>query len=416
MGSRRYYYKTLTFTFNSQEEIIHFLDVISRKIKVFQLYARTRGNRNVEIVLMGDPAEVTVAIAELKKIAKTIREMYRKDRGMATYDVRVILDYAKIEAAIPLDVAFKTLELLGYRVEQLKDGKIRTNAEFSKVVEVIEEISRLYKEMMEMDITPQAKRIIAMWCAVFDRTPEEAIAELEALGLLKRYITPERNLVVLAYNYEEAYKKVKEFVDKFRENPAILDELRKIVEEKLLKAKAEEEKLEAVKEAILGEGRIIIKAKSEEAAAMLGEIAEVRVEKEGEEGEAAEEFYVEEEVEAQAKPETEEVEVAEGVVAEASVSTAETEGAESAEAAAEAEAEAEGTEGEAAEVGAEAGETTEGGETEGAAETEALVEEGGETGEGEEAESEETSVEEGESAEEESSSSEEEGVEEASKK
>jgi len=258
MGSRRYYYKVLTVAFNSVEEAVRFLDLVSRKIKVFQLYARTRGSRVVELTLVGDPAEVTVAIAEIKKIAKTIKEMYRKERGLATYDVRVILDYAKIEAAIPLDVAFKTLELLGYRVEQLKSGKIRTNAEFSKVVEVVEQVSKIYKEMMEMDVTPQAKRIVAMWCVVLDRTPEEAIEELEALGILKRYITTERSLVVLAYNYEEAFKKVKDFIEKIREDPTLLDKLRAQVEEKLLKKREAELKLEELRQALLGGGIIII--------------------------------------------------------------------------------------------------------------------------------------------------------------
>ncbi len=258
MGSRRYYYKVLTITFDNVEEAVRFLDLISRKIRVFQLYARTRAGKIVELTLVGDPAEVTVALAEIKKIAKTIKEMYKKERGLATYDIRIILDHAKIEAAIPLDVAFKVLELLGHRVEVLKSGKVRTDAEFSRVIEVVEQVSKIYRDMIDMDITPQAKRIIAMWCVVFDRSPEEAVEELETLGIVKRYITQERSLIVLSYNYEEAYKKVKEYVEKFKEDPTLLEKLREQIEARLLKQRESELKLEELKQSFLGSGIVIV--------------------------------------------------------------------------------------------------------------------------------------------------------------
>jgi len=306
MGRRKYYYKAVTFTFGSNEEVVRFLDLASKKVKVFQMYARTRSGTNVEVVLVGDPCEVNLAVAELRKLAKTIRDMYRRERGLATYDQHMILESAKLEAAIPLDVVYRTLELLGHRVEQTKDGKIRTDASFEEVVKLTERVSKLYKDMMDMDITPQAKRIVAMYCIVFDRTIEEALAELEELGLLKRYVSPERQLMVLAMTYEDAFKKLKEFVERFRQEPDIIEELRKRVKEKILKLEKAGFDVTALKRAILGttsgEGPTLAEVAevrvSEEAAKelqdVLSELAGQQIseaeemEQEGEEGEVAE--------------------------------------------------------------------------------------------------------------------------------
>ncbi len=258
MRSRKYYYRVITVAFNSSEEALRFLDLVTRKIKTFQLYARTRAGRVVELTLVGDPAEIAVALSEIKKIAKTIKEMYRKERGLATYDVRIILDYAKIEAAIPLDVAFKVLELLGHKVELLRGGKIRTDAELSEILEVIEQVSRIYREMMDMDITPQAKRIIAMWCTVFDENPDEAVIELETLGILRRYVTEDRNLVVLARSYDEAYREVKELVRKIRDNPEILESLRRQAEQQKHEERSEES-VNELRETLIGSGVVVVR-------------------------------------------------------------------------------------------------------------------------------------------------------------
>ncbi len=253
MGGQKYYYKSIKLTFGSSEEVVRFLDLVTRKIKVFQMYAKTRGSNNVELILLGDPYEVNLAISEIKKMAKTVREMYRKVRGLSTYDQRIILDAAKIEAAIPLDVAYKTLEFLGYRVEVTRDGKIRTDATLGDIVKTVEQISRLYKEMMDMDITPQAKRIIAIYSTVVDRDIEESISDLLNLGLLKIFESEERKLIVLSYSYEESLKKLREIISNIKEHPEILLTTGK---KSIETTEEEEEKLEEIKRRILGEGVI----------------------------------------------------------------------------------------------------------------------------------------------------------------
>ena len=315
MARRKYYYKSLKFTFGSNEEVVRFLDLASKKVKVFQMYARTRTGTNVEIILVGDPCEVNLAISELRKLAKTIRDMYRRERGLATYDQHMILESARLEAAIPLDVVYRTLELLGHRVEQLKDGRIRTDASFDEVVQLTEKVSKLYKEMMEMDITPQAKRIVAMYCIVFDRTIEEALAELEELGLLKRYVSPERQLMVLATTYEDAFRRLKEFVEKFRKEPEIIEQLRARVREKILKLEKAGFDVSALKRAILGttggEGPTLAEVAeiraSEEAAQELEKVLEEAAPQEEQtEEQTLENGEIEETIEAAGEEETEE--------------------------------------------------------------------------------------------------------------
>ncbi len=255
MSRQKYYYKSIKLTFGSNEEVVKFLELISRKIKVFQMYARTRGSNNVELILLGDPYEVNLAISEIRKIAKIVKEMYRKVRGLATYDQRIILDTAKLEAAIPLDVAYRVLEFLGYRVETTRDGKLRTDATLREIVNVVEQVSRLYKEMMDMDITPQAKRIIAIYSIVMDRDIDEAISDLLKFELLKIFESEERKLIVLAYSYEKALEKLKEIIAKIKEKPELLEHKVEIVE-KVEEEEEEYEKIQEIKKKILGENEI----------------------------------------------------------------------------------------------------------------------------------------------------------------
>jgi len=258
MSRQRYYYKSIKLSFGSSEEVVKFLDLATRKVKVSQMYARTRSGNNVEVILLGDPIEVNLAISELRRIAKTVREMYRRTRGLATYDQRIILESARLEAAIPMDVVFKILELMGHKVELTRDGKVRTDASLGEIVKIVEHVSSLYKDMMEMDITPQAKRIIAIYSTIMDRDIEEAVNDLLMFGLLKTYESEERSLIVLSRSYEESLEKLKEVLRLLQENPDILariDEERR----KLKEAETEEEIVESIKENVLGLGGIEIR-------------------------------------------------------------------------------------------------------------------------------------------------------------
>ncbi len=262
MSRQRYYYKSIKLSFGSNEEVIRFLDLATRRVKVSQMYARTRSGNNVEIILLGDPFEVNLAVSELRKLAKTVREMYRRSRGLSTYDQRIILESARLEAAIPLDVVFKILELSGFKVELRRDGKIRTDAPLSEIVRVAEHVSSLYRDMMDMDITPQAKRIVAIYSTVMGRELDDAISDLLMFGILKTYESEERSLIVLSGSYDESLEKLKDVLRIIRENPEILLKMSK---EKVLKEEesSEEELIEKMRDRLLGSGSIEIREKNE---------------------------------------------------------------------------------------------------------------------------------------------------------
>ncbi|NPA23282.1 MAG: DUF2067 domain-containing protein [Crenarchaeota archaeon] len=257
MSRQRHYYKSIKLSFGSSEEVIKFLDLATRKVKVSQMYARTRSGNNVEIILLGDPFEVNLAVTELRKLAKTVREMYRRTRGVSTYDQRVILESARLEAAIPLDVVFKILEFQGHKVEILRDGRVRTDASLREIVRLVEHVSSLYKEMMDMDITPQAKRIVAIYSTVMDRDLEDAISDLLMFDILRTYESEERSLIVLSRSYEESLEKLREVLNMLRENPEVLARLDEERRRLRRESESEEEELvESLRDRILGAGGI----------------------------------------------------------------------------------------------------------------------------------------------------------------
>lgn len=213
MAKQKIYYKVISFSFNSQEEVIKFIELATKRIKVLQAYTRCKPNNVVEIILQGDPTEISVLIYELRRIAKAIKEMMRSGQPYNTYEIPILLEIANLKAAIPMDVVFKILELRGHKV-QVKEDKLITSARFDEVLKTIEKVSELYAEMMDYDITPQAKRLIAIYSIVTGKSINDSIAELLNYGLVKKYSSTERELIVLAYDYETCVNKLKNVLKK----------------------------------------------------------------------------------------------------------------------------------------------------------------------------------------------------------
>lgn len=200
-------YKVLTFKFNSSSEALNFIKLVTGRVRALQIITRYSVGNRVEIILQGDPTEINMIVMELKRLAKIVKETSRKGVGMNVYDVNFLLNTAKLEAAIPLEVVFTILELLGYRVD-FRENKLKTDAPLEKVLEVMSMTSRVYREMMSMNVTPQAKRIIAMYVVVKGRDIEKSIDDLINLNLLNKH--EELNLIVLTHDYEKSVKMLKE--------------------------------------------------------------------------------------------------------------------------------------------------------------------------------------------------------------
>ncbi len=200
-------YKVLTFKFNSSNEALNFIKLVTSRVRASQIITRYSVGNKVEIVLQGDPTEINMIVMELKRLAKIVKEISRKGVSMNVYDANFLLSMAKLEAAIPLEVAFTILELLGYKVD-FRENKLKTDAPLEKVLEIMNITSRVYREMMSMNITPQAKRIIAMYVVVKGKDIQRSIDDLINLNLLNRH--EELNLIVLAHDYEKSVKILKE--------------------------------------------------------------------------------------------------------------------------------------------------------------------------------------------------------------
>ena len=81
----------------------------------------------------------------------------------------------------------------------------------------MEYVSKLYKEMMTMDITPQAKRLIAIYSTITGKSIEKSIEELTKYKLLNIYRDEERQLILLTQSYENSVKILKSIL-KFNQN------------------------------------------------------------------------------------------------------------------------------------------------------------------------------------------------------
>ncbi len=199
----RYYYKRIVLSFSSRDEVIRFLELMTRRVRASQIVARTKPNNQVELVLQGDPEEISVMIYDLRRLANAIRAMSRRVHELTSYDISVLLDLAKLEASIPIDAVLEALRLSGFRVEE-RSGRIVTNADLNEVLSVMERMSALYKKMMDLPLTPQVKRIVAICAVASGRDLEETIEMLLNANVIQRHA--QTGLLTLAVSYGDAVK------------------------------------------------------------------------------------------------------------------------------------------------------------------------------------------------------------------
>ncbi len=207
--------REFTFTFDNQQDALTFIDLVSKKVKSKELLIRYNLYGNVVkvwIAIQGDAHEVEVYGNEVLKIYRDLKLM--KGRfGVKTFDVSFILAKARLEAAIPIDIIVDILQLMGVPTE-VEGSKIKVKGDMSleRLVEIAESISKLYREMMEREISSQAKRVIAIYAYLSKKPLDEAIADLLRHNIIKRYGDTE--LLVLSTDYTHALLKLQEILEK----------------------------------------------------------------------------------------------------------------------------------------------------------------------------------------------------------
>ena len=190
------------------------MEMVTNKIKSKELLIRydVGNGTRVWLSIQGEPHEIELYSMEIKRIYNDIKLM-RGKFGAHTYDVSLILGRAKLNAAIPIDLIVDLLQVKGINAE-LDGSKIRivSDVTLEDLIKLAEDISRIYNELMDMEVSAQAKRIIALYALLMGKSVKDSINELLNKGLLSRYGDTE--LLVLSMDYRHALSRLQELVEK----------------------------------------------------------------------------------------------------------------------------------------------------------------------------------------------------------
>ena len=200
------------FTFNNVDEALTFMEMVTSKIKSRELLIRydAGGGVRVRVSIQGEPHEVELYSMEVRRVYNDIKLM-RGKFGVRTYDVSLILSKARLTAAIPIDLVVDLLQLRGVSAE-LDGSRIRVAGDvgLEDLVRLAEDVSRIYGELMDMDVSAQAKRVIALYALLMGRDVRGSIKELIDKGLLSKYGDSE--LLVLSMDYRHALSRLQDLV------------------------------------------------------------------------------------------------------------------------------------------------------------------------------------------------------------
>ena len=206
--------RELVFTFNSMSEALTFMEMVTNKIKSKELLIRYDAGNGIRVwvSIQGEPHEVELYSMEVKRVYNDIKLM-RGKFGTRTYDVSLILSKARLSAAIPMDLIIDLLQVKGISAE-LDGSKIRVMGDvgLDDLVKLAEDISRIYSELMDMEVSAQAKRIIALYALLMGKGVKDSINELLSRGLLSRY--GDTDLIVLSMDYRHALLRLQELMEK----------------------------------------------------------------------------------------------------------------------------------------------------------------------------------------------------------
>lgn len=208
--------REFVFTFSNMSEALTFMEMLTSKIKSRELLIRydTGSGIRVWVSIQGEPHEVELYSMEIKRVYNDIKLM-RGKFGVRAYDVSLILSKARLSAAIPIDLLIDLLQIRGVNAE-LDGSKIRImgDIKLEDLVSLAESISRIYSELIDAEVSAQAKRIIALYALLMGKDVKDSIRELLDKGLLTKYGDTE--LLVLSMDYKHALLKLQELMESER--------------------------------------------------------------------------------------------------------------------------------------------------------------------------------------------------------
>lgn len=200
------------FTFSGMDEAMLFIDMVSKRVKSKSLlirYQRVGNNVRVRVTIEGDPAEVDLFHDELRRIYRDVK-MAKANTNIKSFDISIILNRAKLSAAIPFDIIVDLLQLMGRRAE-LAGSKLRVDMDLESLIGIVEKVSEIYKELIDSKISSQAKRIIAIYSLLKGKDVKESINDLLRYGLLTKY--GETDFLVMSLDYEHALMRLQSIIE-----------------------------------------------------------------------------------------------------------------------------------------------------------------------------------------------------------
>ncbi|MGB9708689.1 MAG: DUF2067 family protein [Infirmifilum sp.] len=189
---------TFTLVFSSPEEALEFLKMLEKILPGKSFLGELKTNKVKVFVPESENSE---------QVIRKIRELYNQKRRpyayglVKDYDISTVFSLSRLEQPIPLSLLITTLRIQGYKAEAVRD-KLRTNAPLDHLTKMVEKLSKLYGELLEIKATAQARRLIALYSLTKNLPTEEAIRQLSEQG----FLTEDRGRISLKLNYETALR------------------------------------------------------------------------------------------------------------------------------------------------------------------------------------------------------------------
>ncbi len=210
--------REFVFTFNEVGEALTFMEMITNKIKSRELLIRYDVGNGVRVwvSIQGEPHEVELYSMEVRRVYNDIK-MMRGKFGTRAYDISLILSKARLSAAIPNDLVIDLLQVKGVNAE-LEGSKVRVAGDIrlEDLVRLAEDLSKVYSELIDAEVSAQAKRVIALYALLTGKDVRGSIEDLLNEGLLSRYGDTE--LLVLSMDYRHALSRLQELLERNERN------------------------------------------------------------------------------------------------------------------------------------------------------------------------------------------------------
>lgn len=172
-------YVTLSFKFDTREEVERFLMFVEKHVKT--TYIVNTRLTHVYVQLEGEGKELEDAVALVKRLAGLAKE----GRRVVQVPLLVLFRDSELARPIPPDVVADALRFRGFFAE-VRGDVLETELSYGDVLKTAEALSKMYEEAERHPLTPQAKRVVVAYAFARGISVDAAVEELIKAGVLNR--------------------------------------------------------------------------------------------------------------------------------------------------------------------------------------------------------------------------------------